>query len=84
MQSKSKKQELKIHLLFAGVLVLALVITAGLKVWRGTEITTALWQTLTGIRPMELALLIGFWYQGVAGRRHTEVGSWLTRLHLND
>ena len=84
MFKRLKKQELKIHILFAGIFFLILTVTAGIKIWNGTDTKTAIWQTLAGISLMEIALFIGFWHHAIKKTNGELDNSVLTTLHLND
>jgi hypothetical protein len=84
MISSIKKQERKTHLMFFGILILVMTLTVGLKVWNGTASKTAIWEVITGIRPLDVALYAGLWYQAIYGKRRDEQTTRFTTLHLND
>ena len=83
MISITNRREVKLHAMFLGILIFVLTITVVMKVWNGAQITTAIWQVITGIRPLEVAIFIAYWYEAVYGRRREEQKTHLTILHLD-
>jgi hypothetical protein len=79
-----KKQELKIHVLFAGIFFSMIAFMAALEIWNGVHLKTAFWNSLISIRPMEMALLFGFWYQAIASKRSAKERAAITTLDLNE
>ncbi len=83
MISITNKREVKVHSMFFGIFLFVLTITVAVKVWNGTEIMAAIWQFITGIRPLEVAMFIAFWYEAVYGKRREEQKTHLTILNLD-
>lgn len=79
----TNKREVKLHSMFLGILILVLTITVAMKAWNGTEITASIWQVITGIRPLEVAIFIAYWYEAVYGRRREAQKTRLTILNLD-
>lgn len=75
---------LKVHLLFAAMLLIALSIGITTEIVGGQSFSGAVWNTISDIRPMEYAMFLLFWYVCAVHKPRDERNGGLTTLNLRD
>jgi len=60
--TKDKRKRLKIHLVFGGAVVLALLFGVLSNLASGEHVSQALWHSVTSVRPFEWLMIALFWY----------------------
>lgn len=74
----------KIHVLFAGLMLLAFTITLVINLFEGTGMKGALKNAALEAKPVEVITFIILWYCAATGRLQGERTSHLTLLNLKD
>ena len=74
----------KIHLLFAGGLLIVLAISVITEMIAGGSFLSAMWNAFREIRPMEYAMILLFWYVCAFDKPKDVWNGSLTTLNLRD
>ena len=72
----------KIHLLFAGGLLIILTISIVTEMIAGESFLSAMWNAFSEIRPMEYAMFLLFWYACAFHKFKDDWNGSLTTLNL--
>jgi hypothetical protein len=72
----------KAHLLFGGGFLAAIAFSVGVNMVAGEHFSEAAWSAVREIRPIEVVMLIGFWYYCAFYQPKDEWSSSFTSLNL--
>ena len=72
----------KIHVLFGGGFLVAVAFTVAANIVAGERFPEAVWSAIREIKPIEILMLILFWYACVFHRPKNEWDSSFTTLNL--
>jgi len=72
----------KIHLLFGGGFLVAVAFTVAVNIIAGERFPDAAWSAIRGIKPIEIVMLISFWYAWVFHQPKSEWNGSFTTLNL--